>query len=256
MSANWFAPASERECGEREPGKAYVEVGTSDGGAEIENFFIDSPVPVPDGLSLSVRGMNVLQLVPGGPFHLIDVVGQNNYPNAADILEEGRSLGFSRKIQRTAEFDRLGPDSRLILVHARGYIENFEDYYVRIEAAMGSDLYQDFWHCPRCRTEHVNLGRPDAMCAGLWYVDLVEGIEEVGRERAGFSGFPTVQRTMTHASYYGAARPDGLVPEYRPAFIASLPISRLVVIESEDGSHEQTLAAARRSALAVDVVEA
>lgn len=252
------SPASERECGSRQAGGVYIEVGLGDG-APIESFYIDPPIPVPDGLVLSARGINIVQLRPDGPFHAIDVIGMDNYPNVADILEEGKRLGFSRRIQRTAEFAKLGRESRLIFVHARGFVANFPDYYQALERANGNDRYQNWWWCPRRLTTHLNLGRPETMCAGLWWCDLADGIEPVESEPGTarlWAGLPVVKRTMSHMDYRGAARPEGIEPKYQAAFIANFPISRLAVIAAEDGSHERAVRSASASGLQVDVLEA
>lgn len=105
-----------RGCGSREAGGIYVECGLSDKGIDIANFIID---PVTE-LDLSThRGQEIRER--NGTYHLFDHVGAKHYPTAADIFEEVRRHGASRRASPNQKFELLGPDSRMVLVHPRAY---------------------------------------------------------------------------------------------------------------------------------------
>ncbi len=46
------ADPAPRGCGEREPGGVYAECGLSSRGRPLEEFLIDPPLPLPEGLDL------------------------------------------------------------------------------------------------------------------------------------------------------------------------------------------------------------
>lgn len=63
-------------------------------------------------------------------YHVFDIIGQDNYPNVADWIEEARRLGVSRRLELNAEeYGKLTPRSRLFLLHARAVINDPESYY-------------------------------------------------------------------------------------------------------------------------------
>jgi len=111
----------------------YLETASSPYGSPLESFIADPPVPNPFG-SLPKLGVALIEreeplpLAWGGGVHrvthVVDWVGAESYPYAADVLEEGRRFGFSRKVNPGLEFHRLTVFSRLILVHARGLVTN------------------------------------------------------------------------------------------------------------------------------------
>jgi hypothetical protein len=258
-----------RECGDRQEGGIYVEVGTSPNGKPLEHFLFDPPVPVPDALTLSPRGMQVVQTKANGPFHLVDVVGQDHYPNVWDVLEEGRALGFSRRVQKTLDFSKITEESRIILVHPRGYIVNFEEFYDILGLQPHERGAGPVWpYCPRQLPKHNEYGRPfglarnaagqeidervPEMCAGLWSFDLVEGTEVTTGD---FGGQIAVKRVMKELQYFGGARPKGFTPVYKRAFIASFPISRLVVVKAEMERHAEALRKAQAAKIEVTEVE-
>lgn len=103
-----------RGCGSRESGGIYVECGLSDKGIDISNFMLD---PVTAFEMDTHRGQEVRER--NGTFHLFDHVGAKHYPTAADIYEEVRRHGASRRASPTQNFELLGPDSKMVLVHPR-----------------------------------------------------------------------------------------------------------------------------------------
>lgn len=257
-------PTPVRECGQRKEGGIYVEFGLSVGGAPLEHFLLDPPIPTSQLTlisstdtvirKLNPRGMTVARLCEHGPYHLFDWVGMDNYPNVADFVEEVRLHGLSRRVPKTAQFDLLDKRSRIIIVHARGYVHNFADYYDAVQLRNPKRKWDAIWRCPRGRFEHLHQV-PDEMCSGIWWLDLDPRAQVAPYPRVGKHGFPLVERKMTHMAYYVALRPAGISPVYEPAVAASFPIWRLAVVKAEDGSHETSRAAAERSRLPVVEVE-
>ena len=103
-----------RGCGARKSGGVYVECGLSDRGVDISNFMLD---PVTAFEMDTHRGQEIRERE--GTYHLFDHVGAAHYPTAADIYEEVRRHGASRRASPTQKFELLSPDSRMILVHPR-----------------------------------------------------------------------------------------------------------------------------------------
>jgi hypothetical protein len=171
--------------------------------------------------------------------HVLDVVGRSHYPDVAGFIHEARAHGVSRRIPSTIDFSRLTARSRIILVHARAWIDNAGEYFAA--RAPGE------WSCPKCALEHLDPARPPAMCASLFDEDL-EGHAE--------SGARDCIRAVGDVTYRGRVRPEGVAPRYRHAIFASFPVSSIAVIRDPRGlTHEAPLERARRAALPVDVTD-
>jgi hypothetical protein len=234
-----------RGCGPaRQAGGIYAECGLSPHGRPLEEFLLDPPLRLDLEVqrALGLRPIGVT-LAPDplreGVHHVFDWVGTAFYPNVADFLEEVRRYGLSRRLPRSLDFARLSPESRHVLVHANAWIDDPAPYLAdRVEAAGGL-----MW-CPRALPEHLDRGRPPAMCAGLWWEDVDGGVAvpERGGRRA-------VERAMPAFGYPAEAPPPfppGYARRYTPALFASFPISRLVAItDPEGGAHEAAAARAR-----------
>jgi len=220
-----------RGCGTRRKGGVYWEVklGSGSRARPLEEFLLDPPQPVPPHLRVSPRGVQPIEV--GGVTHVIDWIGSENYPNVCDFLEEVRFAGLSRRIPESFDFGKLTPESRILLVHARAWVGN--------SAAYGP------FHCPTTTEGHPE---ETACCVGVWWRDVEGGVPLAD---AGDTPL-AVRRSMPSFVYTAARRPDGVTPDYRAAFFASFPATRLVVIE---GGHERALTRARRAHLDVDVVE-
>lgn len=106
----------ERGCGERTPGGLYVESGLGPGGVPLEDFLVDPPVPIPEGLDL-VNKPQVIKDPETGIYHLWLWIGAEWYPYVGDYLEETRRLGASRKLNPQLDLSGLTPGSRMILAH-------------------------------------------------------------------------------------------------------------------------------------------
>jgi hypothetical protein len=161
-----------RGCGDREPGGAYLCVPLSAEGSPLEAFLVDPPVPVdPRALGLSAIGVTLHQH--GGATHVFDIVGREHYPAVAGFLEEARRMGISRRISRDADFARLTPASRLVLLHEHADVANAPAFPIRRA-------------CPCRRPEHLADGFA-AMCARLWWDEPLDGAHH---RLAIFASFP------------------------------------------------------------------
>jgi hypothetical protein len=195
----------------------------------VEAFLLDPPMRIPAGLSVSPLGVSTI--VHGGVTHIVDWVGSQFYPNIADFAEECRRFGMSRRLPSNMDVSRLTRESRHLLIHARAIIENGAEW--------------DIWDCPHYPQpleEHDPvrrfMGCRVPTCAGLWWRDVRDTTDDA---REGM-----VLRRMPSFSYTVPAPPPGIKPRYQPAFFASFPISRLVVVAGND--HEETLARLRAQA--------
>jgi hypothetical protein len=225
------AIAVPRGCGERVSGGIYAECGFSPLGAPLEDFLMDPPIQIPAGLNLSAIGVQLVERTePDGRsvWHIFDWVGECHYPNVADFLEELRRFGMSRRLPSTLDFSKITPESRHILVHARAWVENCAEYRK--------------WICPQRIPHHAPGEDFQGCCAGVWWRDI---------EQRSFEG-KLILREMPSFSYWGYSRPEGIEPEYRPAFFASFPISRIAVVQGE-GAEEAKEAASTANLPVVEV---
>lgn len=105
-----------RGCGERTPGGLYAESGLGPNGRPLEDYLIDPPLPLPEGLDLVNKPQIVDDPETGIP-HLWLWIGAEWYPYCSDYVEEARHFGASRKLNSNLDLQRLVPGSRMILAH-------------------------------------------------------------------------------------------------------------------------------------------
>lgn len=223
------ATAVKRGCGSRVKGGVYMECGTSPTGQPLERFIVDPPRAIdPEALGVSPVGVTLHEI--RGVTHVFDWIGMTHYHNVADFIEETRRFGASRRLPKNLDFSRLTAQSRMILIHARGYLDNFGQYLMtEPEGARG---------CPSAKHDPKTTSE---MCARQWWQD----VEPVGPHGADVTGpmdadYRAITRKMPSFSYDAFQPPMGVKGIRRPAIFLSLPINRLVVIKSDDGSHADT----------------
>ncbi len=136
MSINAIPVA--RGCAPRKSGGVYFECGFSPSGQPVEHFLCDPPVLV-DDWHLSPVGVQLIER--NGVTHIVDWVGSMHYPNVADFIEEVRRFGLSRRLSSKLDFSRITPQTRILLVHQRAYVDNFEEYQT--------------WSCPKHLPGHA-----------------------------------------------------------------------------------------------------
>jgi hypothetical protein len=175
MAGVLVTSGARRGCGTREPGGAYLAVPLGPDGRPVEDFLIDPPI-LCDAKALGLSAVGVTLVERDGVTHVLDIVGREHYRTVAGFVEEARRLGVSRRIAKTSEFSRIGPASRLILLHAHADIANALDFPT-------SD------RCPCEVDEHLAAGF-GGMCARLWWD---EPLQAARHRLAVFASFPIAQ---------------------------------------------------------------
>lgn len=234
----------ERGCGFRQSGGAYIEVEMqqSTTGVPFVRYLKDPAVPVDiEALGLTPVGVHLIKRPDSDVWDVWDIVGESEYPNLADFIEEAARYGVSRRIAKTAEFGKLTKESRLVLLHRRAFIVNEDDY-----AAVNP-----YGICPTHRPGHKPLDTPlQQHCIGQAWLDVEPSTCEVVLDPT--VPFMAVERTMPSFTYRAYRRPDGITPRYLTAVFAAFPISSIAVIrDPEGGSHLDTLDRALDSTLPV-----
>ena len=108
---------------------------------------------------------------------MLDIIGREHYPTVRSFVDEARRLGVSRRISRTAGFERLTRESRLLLLHEHADVANALEFDTRRR-------------CPTERDEHLADGFR-GMCARLWWEP---DVRKSGQCRlAIFASFPIAQ---------------------------------------------------------------
>jgi len=218
-------PGVERGCGRRQEGGIYLETGLSENGLPIECFWADPPIP--HEVDKAVGQVLVRR---DGTFHVVDWIGQDGYPYPTDLLEEARSYGLSRRISPNFDFEKLTPESRIILVHGRAVATSPKKASALEEEVLSHD--DQIWKIARFRSRCVLLARsedlshvddPTAGCCRFWYLDAEANTNGPVRE-------------IASTEYYVLETDEDL--EMESGIIASFPISRLATVEATDGSHE------------------
>ncbi len=234
----------ERGCGVREPGGIYFvtpirECLPNDPRcAPVEKFLYDPPLDTAH-LAIPNRGVLILERPDGSGIHDVwDRVGMDGYPNPADMIEEIRRMGVSRRASKSIDFSQLGPGSLIILVHPRAIVTNAADLYA--ELAKQQDETPDKvvpFHCPTDHPNHVNLPYspvPEAeqeTCAGVWWETLTKAdpIYDLSAARR------SCTRTVGSTTYKGRVAPYDVELDYADGAFARFPIKRLEVVADPDG---------------------
>lgn len=237
--------AVERGCGTRIQGDVYLEF-VLDQGDLLDDHLIEQSAPInPRALGIAPVGITFFER--GGVMHIADWVGESNYMNVADILEEIVRYGGSRKIAKkellTDAFLRLDHRSEIFLLHPRAFIHNAGAYL-----AARDQTAPDDWWCPKRKAEHHRTANRQ-MCASLWWEDIEGGtlVPDEGDPRL-------VSRTNGSTTYLGFSPPADVAPKRSPAFIARFKIRNLAVVKGlQDELTEAIVKQARRGRLPVRV---
>lgn len=228
-----------RGCGRRKAGGAYMECGGSPVGRPIEYFLLCPPQVVdPKELGITAVGVQLVELE--GTWHVIDWVGEKYYPHVADFIEEVRRFGASRRLPKDLDYSKLTPESRMILLHPQAHID---EPFVYDQYRIGGKAFDMEWDkCPKDK-----IHTKSEMCAGLFWED-VRSVKHDKNIRIG-------DREMPSFTYRAATPPGKEKVKHSLAMFAMLPITRLVVIQSKDGSHERTFEAVSKSSIDSEVVD-
>jgi hypothetical protein len=236
-----------RGCGaSRSLGDVYAECGLGRGrnAKPLEFFMVCPPIPIDkDRLGLDEVGVKLIR-DNNGIYHIFDIVSQNDYPNVLDFGEEVRRFGLSRKVAVTTNFHLLTRESRFVILHKRGYIENAEEYF----AARAEDAE---WNCPKVLPQHEDRGLTPPMCASVWWEDItindkhgghsLDGRRHVMRKMPSFSYSCSMDaRTgMPDGRFKALLRPEGVKPQHRLAICFSFPVTNWAVIRDRGGNEHQ-----------------
>ena len=218
----------ERGCGRRTKGGVYAECPLSPFGTPIEAFLVEPPIEI-DRQSLGLSEIGVKLLDKDGITNIYDWVGERFYPNVADFVEEVRVMGLSRRLPRTLDFARITQRSRIVLIHRRAMIRNWQKLSTEpISCPKGLEHKPDF----RC-------------CVGAWWHDVTPllNLNSVG---VGVRAMPSFNYTAHDAQ---------ATPTYgTPAIFMWLPVNRLAVIrDPEGGTHEAAADAAAQAGVPMSI---
>lgn len=239
--------SAERGCGQRKKGGVYLTVPDSPFGSPLENFLIDPPIVVSlSELGIGARGVHLIER--NSITHVFDVVGRQHYPNVADFIEEARWLGISRRAE-LPDYSRLTPQSKLILIHERAWINNWQELYGQLSEEERA-AFNCPSHIPAVHEEHQQFKR---MCARLWWHDVEAMDEPEGQKGCRVAGLRTLP---CHAAYSGWRAACNFFPEYQHAIFASFPIGAIEVVKDpDDQTHQPKLEKAQKAGLPVNLVE-
>jgi hypothetical protein len=240
-----------RRCGNRVEGGIYLEVPLSAYGEPIESFICDTAIIVTDDLEIPERGV-VLRTGANGQQMLLDYIGENNYPNVLDFIEEVRVQGLSRRIPANFDFSQLNGEVMYCAVHKRGYVHNEPWYRQFAQANPLRDetrgiSFETPWPCPRHK--HTIDGTHEQPCSAVWWHDVKPG--------HGVSTDKTRVVMVDQPSgppYVAMERPKEIVPIYDQAIVLILPVQKLAVIRGRDGEHDEPLKRASKTGKGVQIV--
>jgi len=199
-NATQAAHCIERGSGRPEAGSVYLECGTQPSGFHISNFFLDPPEP---SNSHNKRSHNVRLRAATGTHHVFDWVRRGNYPTPADLLAEIEMHGALRRTNRSLDFEKLGSDSRLLLVHPRAIPESPEDLR-QIESILSLRRREDYRK--RClvyrrsggHAHHLNATDAMMPCSRWFYLDA--GYDEAHYDEAHYDvSHGEAERAEEHA---------------------------------------------------------
>jgi hypothetical protein len=220
-----------RGCGDsREQDGLYTLTEVGAGGIPFWKCLVDPIVHMTEALrqkmGLKPRGVAMVpRKTPDGltVYDCWDWVGAGNNPyttgywNAADFIEEGLRMHFSRRLPATTEvLSKLSPESKRPLVHPHAHVLN-------AEAVWKARRYD------KCKTHQYPHEEDDQiqswLCASLLW-EMIEGGEPIRPELP-----RQVARTMPGFKYVGFAPMQPLV--YAPGLFMVLPITRLELVKGD-----------------------
>jgi hypothetical protein len=270
-----------RGCGERYGG-IYLGCGLSPFGLPWNYFIVDPPLPIPEKdslmifppdtepVSLQKRGQLLFQVNPDKedePYHVLDWIGEEHYPNVTDMLEEAQRFGVSRRANDNLDFSKLSKGSRLLLVHRRAFIlepdggegwlrKNYETWKCPLPEKKDSrgilpPLEEVLAIKERHKPENFQQlidGESADFCAGLWWEDILDGtliaLTEVDKDNGDEQELKevnprSVMRSMPSFTYWGRSQPELEEPPiYIPAVFASFPITQVDVVKDKNKGEE------------------
>jgi hypothetical protein len=247
ITPRWMCETDERGCGERTPGGVYAECALAPYGEPLWKFLLDPPVPVPPGLDLTNKSQ-ILQRVDasGKPIYdqfteqpiydLYCMYGKSGYPYPSDVWEEGRRLGFSRRLNENLPLHLLTKASRMFLAHPLAYVENWREFDLpkQCEAHKSYHSLESFQKRGILPIGHEGiLAQVRGPCLSLHW-DL---LREADATEVMDTGLRKIYSRKVGSTIYTFEPYTGEVESVRtPALFADLPISGLALIRDKNGA--------------------
>jgi len=263
----------ERGCGERQPGGVYLETGLSSHGRPLEEFLLDPPLPVPDGLDLINKPQLWQRTFPLGEpvsdaeehpiYDILMWVGAEFYPYCPDFIEEVRRYGASRRLNPNLDLSLLSRASRMILVHPRarnlawqtqtppatchkdipGHVVALTGSAEQISADEREDDERASTRIPLLvEQEHVHAPQAGPCLSKLWELMPQEAAQTViaeripgGAETGHQSARPLCLRAIGSTVYQYHPTCESAAG-LAPGIFAALPITGVALIRFADGS--------------------
>jgi len=220
-------------CGTRRNYKGYLFTNHSWFEQYPLSYFVyDPPILVENLLDWGLCDQGISYMESGGIHHAMTVVGQENYRNVADILEEWRNGWASTLVPLVGEGVKLltPTRSRLLIFSRAGWIDEFKDYrkgYVSLD-----DVDECFLAVedPE-RKKHI---KGKDMCASLHWQHVVGGspVSPGSRE---------ITRKIGQAIYKAVAPLEEVLPTEHYALVAWRPIDELDIIDPLEATDRSPL---------------
>lgn len=225
-----------RGCGFRAEGGIYLECGLVKDGRPIEHSLFDPPRPL-DGLEVSAQGVHLVKDPQTGVYHVLDWVGQASYPHVADFVEEVRMMGLSRRAAEQTNFELLTKDSTIILIHKDAILDNPGEFAEQMEGGYTAKERMERWgiRCAVARRTHSDdhfTGKP-VSCTRHWYRLQANEVVQHETRTAFLRNFNDVVKYTVDPPPLEADTKWAT----KPGMFMRLPITRIAVIESGDGTH-------------------
>lgn len=227
-----------RQCGARVTDVPYLCCGRSIFGMPIEYFIKCPPIIVP--FKFNNRGIKLFQKQDHETgtnemiTHVLDHVGKNY--QVADMIEEVRACGLSRKSYEDFPFDKLTyGKSKIWLTHSEAWIDNMPHQF-------------EVWECPKGKQDHDHTVMPqlfpESCCGGFWWqnvygteplsCDELKSLPDTLQDELITKYRGITRRTLACGhSYYCSSQPDWLEPHYQEAIFLVLPITNISIPRGE-----------------------
>lgn len=244
--ANTTTTPKVRRCGTRTPGHAYSvtnititntvvhtdPVTKKEREDPLDMFLLCPSIEVDPEMNLSDQGVTTLLRPPGYDlqYDIWDVIGSSFYPYFPIFYEEGKQMGFSRKIQGV-QFELLSRESKHLLIHHRGLLEDYDPLF---------DSRLNLMHCPQGHEWHNKNEKVDFCTALLW--EAQDKPDSTGTRDFVWQPDKVQSELFPLYTYETAHWPVGYNPVWHTAIMMILPIHGIEVVEdSIAGTHQKAL---------------
>jgi hypothetical protein len=220
-------------CGTRRNYKAYLQTNHSWFEQYPLSYFVyDPPIHVESLLDWGLCDQGISYMQSGGVYHAMTVVGLENYPNVADILEEWKNGWSSTLVPLMGEGVRLltPVKSRLLIFSRAGWLPEYKKYrksYIELETINECFLPD----VDPIRKEHL---KGKDMCASLHWQHVTGGTLIDTRE-------PRKVGRKIGQAYYEAVGPIDEIPATDYALVAWRPIDELNLIDPAEAVDKSPL---------------